>query len=303
MKKENNNWKFLLSEEEVFEMRKEIFKNRDSNHRVLIPKEFIEYVQGLDETLTFKSKMLILYIGIIITYRESFYTYRKKHMNLETISQLMGIRLSDKLRKYFTRSNYLCKKQFIGYSNDIPLRYNYSIVKDNNGKDRYFVNYVMASSLASEEKNREIFDFKNRQMRSIEPVRHTKGTFRKRGRGIQQLSEPLELQINDTVNSKYVSFNYATISDVISKKVNIVVLYFICLLKDKLGGKDVKEANKFRTSKTKLANMLGIHKQTFKEYHRQLKEYSNGDYQLVQKVLVNNGEIASKVYLEFKDKY
>lgn len=296
--KENKNWKYLLTDEELFEMRKEIFKNRDSNHRVLVPKEFMEYLKELNTTAHNKSSILILYIGIILAYREAYHTYRKHHMNLETIAQLMGIKMNQVVRKEFLRNNYLAKKQFITYDNDMPVGYNYSYVKNEKGEKTYFVNYVKTSDLSPKELKETVYNSDNRLLRAIEPTRHTRGRFRKRGRGIQQISEPLERQLGKKVECKYITFEYETISDLVAGKISPIAFLLAAILKKMTNNKPVK-AQLFKTSKQRLATILGITLNTFKKYHKELKEYTNHGYELKNYSSFDDGKFKSTTYLYF----
>ncbi|WP_415408928.1 hypothetical protein [Staphylococcus agnetis] len=293
--KNNGNYKFLLKDSELITLRKEIFKNRDSNHRVLIPNEFMEYLDTVEGTHRFKANILVAYIGIILTYREAYYTYRKHHINLEVICQIMGIRFSDELRKIFQKGEYLEKNHFIGYERDFPVSYNFSY-KEKEGKREYFVKYNMASELSKEKAENTIYNYSSRQLRSINPIRHTKGITRKRGSGIQIITPPLEIKAD-----KYISINYETIRDFIKGEVSLNTLYYIAKLKKLICNKTVKTKSEFKTSRRRLSAYMNVSLKTFDKSHSELKKYTNGNYGLVQITKANDGDgLKSSVFLKLE---
>ncbi|MDT0700420.1 hypothetical protein [Staphylococcus chromogenes] len=293
--KKNKNYKFLLKDSELITLRKEIFKNRDSNHRILIPNEFMEYLDTVDGTHRFKANMLVAYIGIILTYREAYYTYRKHHLNLEVICQIMGIRFSDELRKVFQKGEYLEKNNFIGYERDFPISYNFSF-KENEGKREYLVKYNMASELSKVKAEKTIHNYSSRQLRSINPIRHTKGITRKRGRGIQIITPPLEVKAD-----KYISIKYETLRDFVSGEVSLNTLYYIAKLKKLICNKVVKTNSGFKTSRQRLATYMNISLKTFDKSHIELKKYTSGKYGLVQITQANETDgLKSSVFLKLE---
>ncbi|MCQ9301365.1 hypothetical protein ACFDHY_06925 [Staphylococcus hyicus] len=293
--KNNENYKFLLKDSELITLRKEIFKNRDSNHRVLIPNEFMEYLDTLDGTHRFKANILVAYIGIILTYREAYYTYRKHHINLEVICQVMGIRFSDELRKVFQKGEYLEKNHFIGYERDFPISYNFSY-KENEGKREYFIRYNMASELSDEVAKDTIYDYASRQLRSINPIRHTKGITRKRGRGVQVIAPPIDVKAD-----KYISINYETIRDFINNELSLNTFFYIAKLKKLICNKIVKTKTEFRTSRKRLAAYMNISIKTFEKSHIELKKYTKGKYELVQIAKADkDGGLKSSVFLKLE---
>ena len=95
--------KHLLTEEEIRNIRREIFKN---NGKVVIPRGVITYLKNKKMSVSTKGKILYAYIGIILCYHNAYHTYRKHHMHLSNILDVMNIGWSKLVRKEFTKSGF-----------------------------------------------------------------------------------------------------------------------------------------------------------------------------------------------------
>ncbi|MEJ7218460.1 hypothetical protein [Staphylococcus gallinarum] len=284
-----NNDKYILTENEIFTMRKEIFKNRESVHRVMIPYGVITYIENLNISLNKKSQILMIYIGILLTYREAYYTYRLHHINIFNIVDLMGqSRSNNSLNKYFSKNSFLNENNYISHISDYPVIYNMSFI-ENKEQKKYFVNYKMASELSGSDNN------ENRPKKSIEPTLHVKGITRRRGRGIQILEEPLDVKPRQSA-----SFKYETISKVVAGDMTTEAFYIMCVLKKMLGGENTSLNNKFQTSKKLLANRFKVSEKTFNKYYKQLRDNPDINIQLNNKPIKIEGVYGSKSYLQFE---
>ncbi|HCT0571456.1 TPA: hypothetical protein K8071_000501 [Staphylococcus pseudintermedius] len=296
--KKNNNWKFLLSKEEIETMRKGVFRESNSHFKIVISKEFMTYLEGLDTTNAIKAKVLLLYVGIILVYKEASYTYRRHHINLEIICQFLGIKYSEKLRKLFSNSSYLVENQFIGTQYDFPVEYSVSYVEDKE-KRNYFGNYTMFKSLSKDEKEKMIDA--NRlalPVRSIEPIRHTKGVFRKNGQEMELVKPPIDIQ-----GDKYITITYKSLFDTVKGNLSVQSLYLACVVKDMLSNKITTRYSRFKVNKNSLAKKVGASLGTFKKQHRELKSYTNQNYRLEQFTTKRNGEFVSEVFLFFDSEF
>ncbi|HBK0208431.1 TPA: hypothetical protein LET79_000456 [Staphylococcus pseudintermedius] len=294
--KKNNNWKFLLSKEEIETMRKGVFKKSKYNFPILIPKEFITYLEELDATANLKAKALLLYAGVILVYKEAYHTYRVHHLNLEVICQFLGIKYSEKLRKLFSKNSYLVKNQYITDTFDYPIAYEYSYIKDEkSSKNIYLPRYIMKKSLSQDELEKKL-TYKRLQLpsKSIEPTRHTKGVFEKKGNNYQLVVEPLDIN-----GGKYITIDYKTIKDVVYEEFSAPALYVGCVIKDMLANKITTSRTRFRTSKSQLAKKVSMGESTFDKYHRELRRYTRESYRLSQETFKSKEGFVSEVYLYF----
>ncbi|MFQ3843290.1 hypothetical protein AABD41_01425 [Staphylococcus pseudoxylosus] len=283
-----NEDKYVLTENEIFTMRREIFKSRESIHRVMIPYGVITYIENLNESLNKKSKILMTYIGILLTFREAYYTYRLHHMNIFNIIDLMGQRRSNNtLNKYFSKNSFLSKNNYISHINDYPVIYNMSYI-ESEGQQKYFVNYKMASE------PKDIQHNDNRPKKSIEPTLHVKGVTRRRGRGIQVLEEPLDIKPRQST-----SFRYETISKVVSGEITSEAFYILCVLKKMTGGNNTNVNNKFQTSKKVLSKRFKVNDKTFNKYYKELRDNPDINIKLYSKAQKVEGMHGSKSYLQY----
>ncbi|MDK1672895.1 hypothetical protein QOK74_08415 [Staphylococcus saprophyticus] len=289
--------KYILTEKEIYKMRAEIFGKLGQNNKLVIPKGVIDYLENCDKSLIWKGQVLLVYMGIIISFHEGYYTYRNHHMNLPTIMDFMGVSpFIKRINKEFSKNGYFCKEGYISYIKDMPLNYEYSYSLSEKGKKDWFIRYIMASDYSKEDQKLYIRDLENRVMRSIEPTLHIKGKIRKRGRGYQLLKAPLSKKPNDCI-----SFNYDTISKFVAGELSYQCLFYLAVLKNMTSNGNITWESNFRTSKNQLAKRLKISIDSLNTYHKQLKDELDTKYDLKQKTYKIDSEIKSEVRLELSD--
>lgn len=244
--------KHELTDNQIKEMRKEIFEraNRKGEPIIRIPNSFVNYVREQDQTSNWKGQVVLTYIGILIAYRESQYTYKNYHMNLENIMSFIGANPTNEgVRKAFSRNSWLSKNDYVKNSNDIPYGYQ---VKNKQ------IEYKLASQLSKKEQQETIYNINNRQLRSIEPVRHTKGIKRVRGRGYQILESP----IDSNEAKDYITFTYRTIHIFLYGHLTYTDFYVLTCLKSMTNNGYTTKEKKFTTSHEKISRYTNVSDKT-----------------------------------------
>lgn len=261
--------KHILTDKDILAMRREIFKKRGNNHIVIIPNSFMEYLAEADESVNWKGQVLLGYIGVILTYREAYYTYRKHHMNFENIADFMGINRDNKKVHYaFTKNSFLAKEKYITHVNDLPYSYDLSYVVENEDLNRFFNRYKMASDMTKEEMNNKFHNMENRYKKCIEPTRHVKGLTRKRGRGIQRIEYPYDYYAKD-----FISFSYDTISRVVAGDMTPTEFFILATCKYMTrNGWSCSGKNSFRTSYKSIGDKINVSNLTIGRAMRKIQK-------------------------------
>ena len=290
----NTREKHLLTDKDILTMRREIFKKRGNKHIVIIPNSFMECLARSEETLNWRGQVLLGYIGVILTYREAYYTYRKHHMNFENIADFMGVNKDNKkVYNAFTKNSFLAKEKYITHVNDMPYSYDLSYVIENEDLNRFFNRYKMASDMSKEEMNNSFYNMKNRYKKCIEPTRHVKGITRKRGRGTQIIEYPYDYYAKD-----FISFSYDTISEIISGKLTPSEFYVLAVCKHLTrNGWSCTGKNSFRTSYKSLSNKINVSSLTVGKALRKIQKLypKQFDYKIIREFKDN--QFYSRTYL------
>ncbi|UXU70114.1 hypothetical protein [Mammaliicoccus sciuri] len=274
-----------LTDNQIKEMRKEIFEKKGLKKEpfIRVPVSFLEYVMKQSaQTANWKGQVILTYIGIILAYKESYFTYKKYHMNLEAIMSLVGANpKNEKVRKAFSRNSWLYKNDYVKNLNDIP--YGYRVEKGN-------VFYNLASNLSKEERIETIDNIEQRQLRSIEPVRHTKGVRRVRGKGYQILEAPV-----DSKEAKdYITVTYNTINKLIHNYLTYTEFYILCGLKAVTKNGFLTEAKIYNTSYERMSEQLGVSDKTISLAFKNIKSVFVNNFTYDTKTIIVNGNYVSK---------
>lgn len=285
--------KYELTDNQIKEMRKNIFEKTGLKKEpfIRVPVSFLEYVmEQSDQTSNWKGQVILTYIGIILAYKESYFTYKKYHMNLEAIMSLVGANPKNEVvRKAFSRNSWLFKNDYVKNSNDIP--YGYRVEKGT-------VFYNLVSELSKEERIEIIDNIEHRQLRSIEPVRHTKGIKRVRGRGYQILEVPV-----DSKEAKdFITITYNTLNKLIHNYLTYTELYVLCGLKAVTKNGFLTEARTYNTSYDKISRQLGVSEKTISQAIKNFKSVFANKFNYDTKTIIVNGNFVSKSKLII-DKY
>lgn len=294
MKKVNH----TLTDQEILTMRRAILNKNSGYDKVFIPNQIMEYLLSENKTLNWKGQVLLGYIGVLITYKEAYYTYRKHHMNYENIALFMGMNpTNSNVARALGKNSYLSKEKYISLVNDMPYSYDFSEQEQFHGEIRKFPKYKLASELSKIEREQIFVNMKNRQMRSIEPTRQIHGLTRKRGRGIQVLELPYDKYIRN-----YISFSYRTVASVVKGDMTYTEFFVLALLKlyTKNGWKTRKEGK--RTNYKYISEYTGVSVITLKKCFKTYKSVFNKDI-FNYKIQKHNiqGDIITKCYLQIDE--
>lgn len=286
--------KHLLTEKEINAIRKEIFKY---NSKVVIPRGVMTYLMEKDLNVSTKGKILYSYIGIILCYNNAYYTYRKHHMNLNNILDVMNIGWSKIIRKEFTKNGYFEKEGYITHQNYFPVHFEISTTTTTTGRTVKFPKFINSKELSKEELTERGVNWENRYMNCIEPTLHVVGKRKKKGRGYQYIQKPLNIE-----PSNYITISLETISKVLEGELSEGTLFYLCYLKHISGNKNIVESNKFQTSIKSISTGLNTTDLTTRKYHKELKQVVGEiNYGLIQRVRNVEGILSSKVYLKLNN--
>ncbi|GAB1611492.1 hypothetical protein HB162lentus_01360 [Mammaliicoccus lentus] len=293
MKKVNH----TLTDQEILTMRRAILNKNGGYDKVFIPNHLIEYLVSENKTLNWKGQVLLGYIGVLITFKHAYETYRKYHMNYENIALFMGLNpTNSKVSSALGKNSYLAKEKYITHINDMPARYNFSKEIQKDGTEKYFPNYNMASSMTKKEREFIFHNMQNRQLRSIEPTRQIHGLKRKRGRGIQVIEQPYDLQI-----SNHMTFSYRTIASVVRGDMTYTEFYILALLKLYTRNGWKTKGKGMRTNYKYICEFTGISEITIKKSFKKFKEIFKNEKDKFEYVVERQnvkGDIITKCYLK-----
>ncbi|WP_426800769.1 hypothetical protein [Staphylococcus capitis] len=282
--------KHLLTEEEIRNIRREIFKN---NGKVVIPRGVITYLKNKKMSVSTKGKILYAYIGIILCYHNAYHTYRKHHMHLSNILDVMNIGWSKLVRKEFTKSGFFEKEGYITHQNYLPLWYELSKTKSKDNKEVIFANHKTTNDLTRDELLEKVNNYENRYKICIEPTLHIYGKKVKKGRGYQIKQQPLNIEPVD-----YIMFDLKTIEKVLTGELSSGALFYIAYLKGITGNNNITDKDKFKTSISQIAVGLDITEITARKFHKEIGDnFGKKYYKLNQVTKKYNGGLISIVYL------
>lgn len=219
-----NNRKNILTDKDINTMRNAIFNKRNGeglkyDPYIKIPNSFIEKVIEEDMTPNWKGQAILTYAGCIIAYIEAAQTYRKYHLSIDDIMSLVGVKSNNpKVRKAFSKNSWITQQEYVKNTNELP--HSYEVV------DNEFI-FKTSKEMSKDEINKEFNNMSTRQVRCMEPIRHTRGLKRVRGRGYQILEAPLLHP--DAKN--YITIKYSTILNYIEGKLTATDFYLLSCLK------------------------------------------------------------------------
>ncbi|WP_239740281.1 hypothetical protein [Mammaliicoccus sp. P-M59] len=218
------NRKNILTDNDIITMRNSIFNKNSEGLKydpyIKIPNSFMEKIIDEDMSSNWKGQVILTYIGCIIAYVEAVKTYRKFHMSVDDIMSFMGVNANNqKVRKAFSKNSWITQHEYVKNVNMLPHSYE---VNDNSE----FI-FKTTNDMTKDEVNMHFANMDNRQVRCMEPLRHTQGVKRKRGRGYQVIEVPLLHP--DATN--YITLKYSTILDFIDGKTTATDFYLLCVLK------------------------------------------------------------------------
>lgn len=285
MKKVRNH---ILTDKQIDEMRNKAFNKKGVKQEpfIRLPNSFVNYIVEADKSPNWKGQVILTYIGVVISYIEAHNTYRKYHMSLENIMDFIGVNSNnEEVIKAFTKNSWLSKNDYINRTNEMPYKYT---VKNNK------MVFETTANLSKKEINETFNNMSNRQVRGIEPVRHTKGLRRVRGRGYQILEAPL---LSEEAND-YITIKYSTIIDFIHKKISPTDFYVLCCLKEKTKNGYLTRIKPYTTSYRIIGSMTGLSENTILKSMKLLTQvYEEGiKYKTVTKNI--NGKCVSSSELK-----
>lgn len=285
-----NNRKNILTDKDINTMRNAIFNKNSEGLKydpyIKIPTSFIEKVIDEDMTPNWKGQVILAYAGSIIAYIEAYHTYRKYHLSIDDIMSLVEVKSNNpKVRKAFSKNSWITEQEYVKNVNELP--HSYEVVNNE------FI-FKTSKEMTKGEINMEFDNMNTRQVRCMEPIRHTKGLKRKRGRGYQILELPiLSPDYND-----FITLKYSTILDFINEKTTATDIYFLCSLKFKTNNGYLTTIKSYETSYKQLAKDSDLSVNTVMGSINKLTKLYSEAINYTTKTLLIQNQIKSKSILK-----